>query len=163
MIISIIAAMDENRGIGMNNQLPWHLPADLIRFKRLTMGHHMLVGRKTFQSIGSPLPGRQMVILTRNQDFQAPGCLRAASLEEGLSLARDAGEKEIFVIGGSEVYQEALPMADHLYLTVVHKKAEVDTFFPEFDEAEWLEVCSQDVSADEKNSLPTTFKHFVRR
>lgn len=163
MIISIIAAMDENRGIGLSNQIPWHLPADLARFKRLTMGHHILVGRKTFQSIGSPLPGRQMIVLTRNQDFEAPDCLKAASLAEGMSLAEEAGESELFVIGGSKVYLEALSVADHLYLTTVHTRTEADTFFPDFEESAWSEVCSQDLPANEKNSLGTTFKHLVRR
>ena len=163
MIISIIAAMDENGGIGFENQIPWHLPADLARFKELTMGHHLVAGRKTFQSIGSALPGRQMVVLTRNLEFEAPNCLRAGSLDEAISIAEEAEENELFVIGGAEIYQEALPIANHLYLTIVHTCVEVDTYFPEIDGSKWSQVCEQDITADEKNSLATTFKHLVKK
>ncbi len=144
MIISIIVAMDENRGIGFENQIPWHLPADLARFKKLTMGHHLLVGRKTYELIGSALPGRQMIILTRNPEFTAQDCITAETLDEALTLAEKRGEKEVFIIGGAEVYREALPLADHLYLTVVHTRAEADAYFPEFEESDWSQVCSQD-------------------
>lgn len=162
MIISIIAAMDENGGIGFENEIPWHLPADLARFKKLTMGHHLLAGRKTYESIGSALPGRQMIVLTRNQDFKAPDCLLAASVNDAISMAEAAGEDELFIIGGAEIYQDTLPLATHLYLTVVHTRAEVDTYFPEFEESEWSQFCSQEIPADEKNVLATTFKHLVR-
>ncbi len=163
MIISIIAAVDENWGIGLDNQIPWHLPADLARFKELTMGHHLVAGRKTFQSIGSALPGRQMIVLTRNQELEAPDCHTAASLDAALNLAENAGENEVFIIGGAEVYQEALPLAEKLYLTRVHADAEADTFFPEFEESDWSLICSQDFPADMKNPLATTFKHLVKK
>ena len=163
MIISIIVAMDENRGIGFENRIPWHLPTDLARFKKLTMGHHLLVGRKTYESIGSALPGRQMIILTRNPEFTAQDCIMAETLDEALILAEKRGEKEVFIIGGAEVYREALPLADHLYLTVVHTSAEADVYFPEIDGSNWSQICEQDITADEKNSLATTFKHLVRR
>ncbi len=163
MIISIIAAMDENRGIGFENKIPWHLPADLSRFKKLTMGHHILAGRKTYQAIGSVLPGRQMVVLTRNPDFQAADCLRASSLNEAISMVVGAGENELFIIGGAELYREALQIADHLYLTLVHTSAEIDTSFPNIEEANWYQVCAQDIPADDKNLLAHTFKHLVRK
>jgi len=163
MILSIIVAMEKNSGIGFENQIPWHLPADLARFKKLTMGHHLVVGRKTYESIGSILPGRQMIVLSRNPDFEASGCLRAVSLNEAISLAEEAGEDELFIIGGAEIYQEALPLTDHLYLTVVQAKTEADTFFPELEESDWSQICSQDIPADDKNSLPTTFKHLIRK
>jgi len=163
MIISIIVAVDENRGIGIENQIPWHLPADLARFKKLTMGHHLLVGRKTYESIGSVLPGRQMIILTRNPDYKAQDCITAETLDEALKLAEKRGEKEVFIIGGAEIYREALPLADHLYLTVVHTSAEADAYFPQFEESAWSHVCVQDFPSDEKNSLATTFKHLVKK
>jgi len=162
MIISIIAAVDENGGIGLDNQIPWHLSADLARFKELTMGHYLVAGRKTFQSIGSALPGRQMIVLTRNLELKAPDCHMAASLDEALNLADDAGENEVFIIGGAEIYQEALPLADQIYLTLVHTKVEADTFFPEFDESDWSLICSRDFPADMKNPLATTFKHLIK-
>lgn len=162
MILSIIAALDEEGGIGFENQIPWHLPGDLGRFKKLTMGHHLILGRNTYQSIGKPLPGRRMIVLSRNPDYRLAGSLVAGSLQDALHIARDAGESEAFVIGGAETYQEALPLADHLYLTVVHTSVEADTFFPEFEEKDWSLICTQDIPADEKNSLATTFKFFVR-
>jgi len=163
MIISIIVAMDEKRGIGFENQMPWHLPADLARFKKLTMGHHLILGRKTYESIGAALPGRQMVILTRNPDFNVPDCITAASMADALDLVEKKGEKEVFIIGGAEIYNEGLPLVDHLYLTVVHAETVADTYFPEIEKDDWSEVCAQEFPADEKNSLPTTFKHLLRR
>jgi len=163
MIISIIVALDENRGIGLKNQIPWHLPADLARFKKLTMGHHLVVGRKTYESIGFPLPGRQMIILTRNPEFEAQDCFTVKSLDAALELAEKRGEKEVFIIGGAEIYREALPLSDHLYLTAVHTSAEADTHFPAIEKDRWAEVCSQYSPADERNSLATTFTHLVRK
>ncbi|NQS91929.1 MAG: dihydrofolate reductase [Chloroflexi bacterium] len=163
MILSIIVAVDENQGIGSQNQIPWDLPLDLARFKRLTMGHHLIVGRKTYQSIGSPLPGRQMIVLTRNPDFEAEGCLTASSLYDAIQLAEEAREKEVFIIGGAELYQEALPMADHLYLTRVYASLEADTFFPEFDEEDWIQVYEQKHPVDEENAIPHTFFHYRRK
>ena len=163
MIISIIVAVDENNGIGFENHIPWHLPADLARFKKLTMGHHLVVGRKTYESIGSPLPGRQMIILTRNPEFAAQDCFTAESLDVALKLAEKRREKEILIIGGAEIYREALPLADHLYLTVVHTSAEADKYFPVIEKDDWSEVCSQEIPSDQRNSLATTFKHLVRK
>jgi dihydrofolate reductase len=163
MIVSMIAAMDEARGIGIDNRLPWRLSSDLKRFKTLTMGHHIIVGRKTFESIGKPLPGRHTIILTNRGDFSAPGCLVADSLEEALNLAKQSDESEVFVCGGARVFQQALPIADRFYLTVVHANVGADTFFPEWRKDEWVEEEVEDHAADEKNQYPLTFKVLVRR
>ena len=162
MILSIIVAVDENHGIGLRNQIPWHLPGDLDRFKKLTMGHHLIAGRKTYQSIGSALPGRQMIVLTRDSDFIAEGCLVANSLEEALNLAKDDGEQEAFIIGGAEIYRQALVLADRLYITRVQGAFEADTHFPDFSEDDWVLVCEQEFPADEKNSYPHVFFHYLR-
>ena len=163
MIISIIAAMDQDRGIGIDNKMPWHLPIDLMRFKRITMGHHLILGRKTFQSIGGPLPGRQMIVLSRNPEFKAAGCLVSRSFDEALQLAEAAGEKEVFVVGGGEIYLEALPLIDRMYLTLVDTKAESDTHFPQFDQENWEVICEQDFAEDSKNPLTHTFRYLVRK
>ena len=158
MIVSLIVAMDERRGIGKENHLPWRLSADLKRFREQTMGHHIIVGRKTFESIGKPLPGRQMIVVTRNPDFKPEGCMVAHSLEEAITLARERGESEVFVCGGARIYARSLNLADRLYLTLVHTEADVDTFFPEWDERDWIEKESSFHPADEKNEYATTFK-----
>lgn len=163
MIISIIAAMDERQGIGIDNKMPWHLPADLKRFKKITMGHHLIMGRKTYQSIGNPLPGRTMIILSRNPDFTAEGCLVSRSLTEALERARDAGENEIFIVGGGEVYREALSSVDRLYLSFVHTSQPADTHFPQFEESDWSLICEGEFPVDESNPLAHTFKQYVRK
>ena len=137
MTLSIIAALGRNRAIGYQNQLPWWLPADLQRFKQLTMGHHMLMGRKTFESIGHPLPGRTSIIITRQPDYKAEGCLIVHSLEEAIALAQARGEQETFIIGGAAIYAQSLPLADRMYLTWVEAEPEADAFFPVFDENAW--------------------------
>jgi dihydrofolate reductase len=162
MITSLIVAMDRQRGIGKDNRLPWRLSADMKRFRELTMGHHLIVGRKTYESIGQPLPGRQMIIVTRQSGFQAEGCLVAPSVDAALKLARARGENEVFVIGGAELYAQTLALADRLYLTLVDAEVEADVFFPEFEASDWLmqEVIRQ--QADEKNQFPFTFKLLVK-
>ena len=163
MIISLLVAMDERGGIGMDNRLPWHLSADLKRFKALTMGHHVIMGRKTYASIGRPLPGRIMVIITRSPDYWAEGCQVVHSLEESLDLARQAGETEAFVIGGGQIFAQALPLAERIYLTRVHTVAEADVFFPEFDERDWSIQTVSEVPADEKNQFSTTYMVLDKR
>lgn len=163
MIVSIIVAMDEKRGIGAQNRLPWRLSSDLKRFRELTMGHHIIVGRKTFESIGKPLPGRQTIVVTGNSNFEAPGCLIAHSLEEAIALAEERGEQEVFVCGGAAVYAQALPIADRLYLTLVHAETEADTLFPEWEQDKWIERESFHHRADEKNQYSFTFKLLARR
>jgi len=162
LIVSIIVALDERGGIGTQNRLPWRLSADLQRFKALTMGHHLVVGRKTFESIGKPLPGRQMIVVTRNRAFQAEGCLVVQSLDEALTAARLAEESEAFIAGGAEIYRLALPVADRLYLTRVHAEVDADVFFPDLDPHQWSDRELGAHPADEKNQYPITF-HLLER
>lgn len=162
MIVSLLVAMDEQRGIGVDGRLPWHLSDDLKRFKALSMGHHLIMGRKTWESIGRPLPGRVTIVVTRNPNYTAEGCLVAHSLEEALALAQAGGEDEIFVIGGGEIFAQALPLADRIYLTRVHTTSAVDVSFPEFDLEDWNAVESSEHPADGKNDFPTTFQVLER-
>ncbi len=159
----MIVAMDANRGIGVGNRLPWRLPADLKRFRELTMGHHLVVGRKTFESIGKPLPGRRMIIVTRDRDYRTEGCLVARSISEALDLAKERGESEVFIGGGAEIYAQTLGLADRIYLTSVDVEVEADAFFPEWDESEWIEQEHELHPADEKNQYPLTFKVLLRK
>ncbi|HXG95349.1 MAG TPA: dihydrofolate reductase [Blastocatellia bacterium] len=163
MKVSIIVAMDERRGIGRAGALPWRLSSDLKNFKQLTMGHHIIVGRKTFESIGKPLPGRTTIIVTRNESYRPEGCLIARSVEEAINLARARGEIEAFICGGAEIYARALALADRIYLTLVHAEVAADTFFPEWNRDEWIELESAGHAADEKNQYPFTFKVLVRK
>lgn len=140
MKISLIVAMTENRVIGKDGDIPWKLPEDQKRFKSLTQGHTLIMGRRTYESIGRPLPNRRNVVVTRQKDYSAPGCEVVESLDAALRLARTSGETEAFVGGGAGLYAEALPAADRIYLTVIHTQAEGDTFFPEFDTANFVEA-----------------------
>ena len=163
MIISLIAALDRQRGIGKDNQLPWRLSADLKRFRKLTTGHHLIVGRKTYESIGKPLPHRTMIIVTRQPGFQAEGCLVVNSVEAALTLAKAGGEGEVFVIGGAEIYAQTLSLADRLYLTFVEAEVAADTFFPSFAPENWIEETAIQHAADEKNQFAFTFKTLGRK
>ena len=155
MIVSIIAAMDRNRLIGSKNQLPWHLPADLAHFKQVIMG------RKTYESIGRPLPGRTNIVLTRSADFYAKGVVTANTLQQALDYA--AAEDEVMIIGGSAIYELALPRVDRLYLTYVENACEGDAWFPEFDIELWHLVASEQHAADEKNSSDYRFVTYDRK
>ena len=146
----IIAAMARNHAIGMNGSMPWHLPRELRHFKDTTMGKPIVMGRKTWESIGRVLPGRQNIVVTRNRDYSAQGCDVAASLEEAVLLA--VGE-EVMVIGGGQLYAEAMPYADRMMLTMVDCKPEADTWFPEWDHEIWTEVSSREELPDKKNPL----------
>ena len=157
MIITIIAAMAENRTIGQNNAIPWQLPADLTRFKALTMGHPVIMGRKTYESIGRPLPGRKTIIVTRQPDYRAKGCLVTLDLQSALDLAE--GTDEVFICGGGELYRQALPLANRVYLTVVHKEFDGDTFFPELS-PEFDEVARETLSV---SPLPCTFIEYRKK
>lgn len=152
--------MAANRVIGRDNRLPWHLPADLRHFKQLTIGKPVLMGRKTWESIGRPLPGRTNIVVTRARDYRAPGCVVVHSLDEAFSAAGQSGE--VMVIGGAEFYRQVLPRADCIYLTLVHGEFEGDTFFPELDDAHWQEVERTDCEADEKNPWPYSFIRLAR-
>ncbi len=132
MKISIIAAMDEHRGIGKDNKLPWHISADLQRFKTLTTGHTVIMGRKTFESVGRPLPDRKNIILTHDLSYNSLGCQISTSLKEAIGMAQAAGETEVFIIGGGEIFSQAIIFADQLYLTIVKGDFHADTFFPDY-------------------------------
>ena len=139
--LSLIVAMARNRVIGIDNTLPWHLPEDLKHFKDLTMGHHIIMGHKTYDSIGRPLPGRTTVIVTRDPGYTMAGCLIAHSLDEAVKLSE--GDDEAFFVGGSSLYEQALPLADRLYITEIQADYEGDAHFPEFDRAHWRETARE--------------------
>jgi len=157
MIISLIAAMDKEMGIGKEGKLPWRLGADLKRFKETTMGHHMIMGRKTYESIGRVLPGRISIVLTRQNLSLKDEPLIARSLDEALELARQNGEEEVFIIGGGQIFSQALKFADRLYLTQVDTNAGCDIFFPDFNLDDWVVIEKEAHSADECNQLPFVF------
>ncbi|HEX4948740.1 MAG TPA: dihydrofolate reductase [Blastocatellia bacterium] len=163
MTISIVAALGRNRAIGYQNQLPWRLPTDLQRFKQLTMGHHLLMGRKTFESIGRPLPGRTSIIITRQPGYEAEGCLIAHSLDEAIALAKSRGEQEAFVIGGADIYAQTIPRADRMYLTFVEAEPEADALFPRFDESDWEVSTEETFAADEKNQFAMRFVTLIKK
>lgn len=154
MIISYVVAIDRNRVIGHNNALPWYLPADLQFFKRTTMGGTMLMGRKTWESIGRPLPGRTSIVVTRDPAYQAEGVKVVHSLDEAIRAAGDA--PELFVIGGASLFVDMLPMANRIYLTLIDHEFEGDTWFPEIG-AQWREVSREAHTPDEKNRYSYTF------
>ena len=163
MRLSIIAALATNGVIGRNNEIPWRLSTDLRRLKALTMGHHLIMGRKTWESIGRPLPGRVMVVITRRPDFHAEGATVVHSLDEAVRLAESAGDAEPFIAGGAEIYAQSMHVADRMYLTRVHADVEGDTFFPEFDDVnEWQLADSEHFEADEKNEYPFSFLTYER-
>jgi dihydrofolate reductase len=139
--LSVIVAVAKNRAIGLNNTLPWHLPEDLKRFRALTMGHHIIMGRKTYESLGRLLPGRTTVIVSRNADYQIPGAIVVGSLEQAVAACGD--DAEAFVIGGAELYRLALPVADRLYLTEIDQVFDGDAFFPELEADGWREVARE--------------------
>ncbi|WP_309912264.1 dihydrofolate reductase [Arcicella sp. BE51] len=155
--LSIIVAVAENGVIGHNNQLIWRLPEDLKMFKRLTTGHPVIMGRKTFESIGKPLPNRTSIIITRDQDFQVEGCITVHSLEDAIEAASEIEDNETFIIGGAEIYRLSLPFADKIYLTEVHHAFEGDTFFPSIDKNIWEEVSRIDHETDEKHLYRYSF------
>ncbi len=161
MSISLICATSANGVIGANNRLPWKLPADLKRFKEMTLSHPVVMGRKTYESIGRALPGRKNVVITRQKNFQAKDCLIAGSLSEGLQLCSEA--PEIFVIGGASIYQQTLPMAHKIYLTQIHEEFEGDTLLFDLDKELWQETSRKDCQADADNPYPYSFLTFEKK
>ena len=161
-MITIIAAIAKNNALGKNNDLIWHLPADLKRFKKVTTGHYILMGRNTFESIGKPLPNRTTIIITRNKDYFKDGCLIANSLEEAIEMAKE--EEQIFIIGGAQIYKETIAkdLADQLDITLVHKDFDADVYFPEISTQVWKEVAREDFNADEKNKLDYSFVSYQK-
>ena len=160
MKISIIVAQSRNGVIGKNNQLPWHLPADLKHFKAVTMGKPIVMGRKTFESIGRPLPGRKNIVISRQRNFQAPGCAVFHSIDE--ALASLVQESEIMVIGGANIYEQFIDKADRIYRTVVDVSVEGDVYFPELPSNEWVLESEESFLADEKNQLNYAFQVLVK-
>jgi dihydrofolate reductase len=155
--ISLVAAVADNGVVGADGGMPWHLPADLAHFKQLTLGKPVLMGRLTWESIGKPLPGRRNLVLTRDPAWQAAGAERVGSLDEAVGAIRKSGGTELMVIGGAEVYREALPRAARIYLTRVRAEPWGDTLFPELDPGEWREVARRERPSDEHNAWDLTF------
>jgi len=156
MKISLIAAMTDDRVIGIENRLPWKLPADMKWFRQHTLGKPIVMGRKTFESFGAkPLPERMNIVITRDRDYRAEGAVVVHDIDEALAAAGDA--EEVMIIGGASFYEQMLPRADRLYLTFVHADVEGDAWFPEFDRCQWREVFREDHEADEKNPYAYSF------
>jgi len=166
MKVSLVVAMSENRVIGRDGDMPWRLSADLKRFKQLTMGHAIVMGRKTYESIGRLLPGRTTIILSRQAGYQVEGAIVVADLEQATAAALTAHPEtaELFVIGGGQIYEIALPVATSLYLTrVVAEISDGDTWFPEVDWSQWRQVHQESIPADEKNDYPTSYEIWRRQ
>jgi len=162
MTISAIVAISKNRVIGHENDIPWYLPADLKYFKRTTLNHPIIMGRNTFTSIGKPLPKRTNIVLTRNPFYIASGCLIAHSLKQALELAFDQEEEEVFIIGGGQIYEQALPYLDKIYLTEVDLEVPGEVVFPILPANEWIETAAEAHPADEKNEYAYTFKIYTK-
>ncbi len=164
MKISLIVAMTKSRVIGCDNQLPWHIPEDLKRFKKLTMGNPIVMGRKTYDSIGRPLPGRLNIVITRNTELKIPGVSVVSSFNEAIVLAKkeigNESQKEIFILGGGQIFQEALPVADKLYVTWVHKDVPGDVLFPKFDEKQFNAV--EDGASELTAPIPYSYVNYER-
>ncbi len=156
MKISLIVAMATNRAIGLDNKMPWHLSADLKKFKAITMGSPIVMGRKTYESIGRPLPGRSNIIISRNLDYQQTDCLVFNDIKTAIAASSKDAE-EIFIIGGAELYKATLPLADNLYLTLINQDFDGDTFFPEIDFKAWKEVSREDISDDPSVNFSYSF------
>src|SRR3989344_2734173 len=165
MIISIISAVAENREIGNKNALPWHLPADFKYFKEKTLGKTIILGLNTFKSIGEkPLPNRKHIILNNDPNYKVPeNCFLATSIDQALEIAKSFGDEEMMICGGASVYKQFLPLAQRLYLTHIHHSFEGDTYFPEFNMADWKEMSREDHQPDSKNLYPYSFVVLERR
>nr|AIA13694.1 Dihydrofolate reductase [uncultured bacterium] len=166
MIISLIAALSKNRVIGKNNDLPWKLPDDMKFFMEKTKGHHTIMGRKNYDSIPlkfKPLPQRTNIVVTRQKNFQAPGCIVVDSLENGLAIAQDNDEPETFIIGGAEIYKLGLPHANRLYLTEIDAEIDGDTFFPAVDRNQWKEISRLHHATDSRHAFAFDFVIYEKK
>lgn len=164
MLLSIIVAVSENQVIGSDNQLSWHLPVDLQYFKSITTGHPIIMGRKTYESIGKPLPRRVNIVITRDAGYKAEGVQIVHSLDEAVTFCRQSAFDDVFIIGGDSIYQQALHLADKIYLTRVHAVIHHgDAFFPDLSDREWHLVSSAPLPADEKNEFACTFEVYEKR
>ena len=160
--ITIIAAIANNNALGKDNDLIWHLPADLKRFKKVTSGHHILMGRNTYESIGKPLPNRTTVIITRNLNYKAAGCIVVDSIEKAIEVAK--ADEHIFIIGGAQIYKQTIAsnLVDQLDITQVHHSFDADVYFPEIDPKTWAEISREDFKADEKNKYDYSFVSYKK-
>lgn len=163
MIKSIIVAKSDNNVIGKDNGIIWHMPADLKYFKSKTMGHYIIMGRKTLESMDKPLPGRTTIVVTRNRNYRAEGCLIVHDIQDAFRIAEQNKQEEIFILGGAEIYKLTIDIADKIYLTEIKAHFEGDAFFPEIDPGKWREVRREEHEADEKNRYPYAFVDFVRK
>ncbi|MDP2424590.1 MAG: dihydrofolate reductase [Bacteroidales bacterium] len=159
-MISIIAAIATNGLIGKDNRLVWHLPADMRFFKQTTMGHALIMGRKTFESFGKPLPGRTSIVITRQKKFRHPGVIVTHSFYQALNMVNT--NEEVFVIGGADIYRQALPLAHKLYLTIIHHTFDGDTFFPEINYCDWKLIKDEYREADDANAFAISFRQYER-
>ncbi|MFZ4679596.1 MAG: dihydrofolate reductase [Flavobacterium sp.] len=160
-MITLIAAVSENNALGKDNQLLWHLPDDFKRFKNITSGHHIIMGRKTFESFQKPLPNRIHVIITRQKDYQPEGCLIVDSLAKAISVCPK--DEELFIIGGGEIYNQSIEIADKLDITRVHHAFDADTFFPEIDLTKWKLTSEEYHPKDEKHHFDFTFETYLKK
>ncbi len=163
MIISCIVATAKNNVIGKDNDIPWYLPADLKYFKKVTLGHHILMGRKCYSSIGRPLPKRTNVIITRDPYFISSNCVVTHSIEEALEVAYDNGEEEAFIIGGGTIYEQSADLWDRLYLTAVDLEVEGDIYFPNIEMKDWKLIQEEPHTKDDKNEFDYSFKLYERK
>lgn len=166
MTISLIAALSKNRVIGKNNDLPWHLPDDMKYFMQTTKGHHVILGRKNYDSLPEkfkPLPNRTNIVVTHQKDFKANGCVIVHSIQDAIELAKKNNESEVFIIGGAEIYKLGLPASHRLYLTEIDATIEGDTYFPEFKKVEWTETSRLHHSADERHKYAFDFVVYERK
>ena len=160
MRISLIVAMSENRVIGRDNRLPWHLPADLKRFKQLTTGHAVVMGRKTFGSIGKPLPNRRNIVITRDRNYRAAGIEVAHGFDEAVALVK--GDDEVFIAGGAEIFREALGGADRMYITLIHATIDGNVFFPDVNWSEWTLIDDERHGVDNAHAYAMSFRRYER-
>src|SRR5690606_2991123 len=166
MIVSLIAAVSRNNVIGKDNDLPWNLPDDMKYFMQTTSRHHVIMGRKNYESIPEkfrPLPSRVKIVVTRKRDYEAPGCHVVHSLEDAFAIPMQSEQEEVFVIGGADIFRQSLPYADRLYLTEIHAEVEGDILFPEFDRSEWKELSRVPHEADDRHRYPFDFVVYERR
>ncbi len=162
-MLSLIVAAAENNAIGKNNQLLWHLPNDLKFFKNTTWGMPVIMGRKTFEAVNKPLPGRFNIVITRQKDWNAEDVIVAADLSDALKKAAETNCKEVFIIGGGEIYKQGIEIADRIYITRVHTSLEGDTFFPAINEDKWQLMSNQDFAADEKHAFAYSFQTWQKK
>ena len=163
MVISFIVAASENNVIGKDNKLPWCLPTDMRYFKNVTWGMPVIMGRKSFESLGKALKGRTNIVVSRNKDWKAPDVQVVQTIDQAITRATQSDAKEIFIIGGAEIFRSALPSADRIYLTLVHGNFDGDAFFPEMDRGEWKLKSNRDCEADEKNPYALSFQVWERK